>query len=119
MSVPKALQGACGPAGMLRHSVLLQAPPTTSDGAGGQTGDWTQIGGQRPALVIPDTGREREFAGQVEDSQTGKVYMRYAADITAKRRLKFGERLLNIRAAINFEERSEWLVLHYEEGVGQ
>jgi SPP1 family predicted phage head-tail adaptor len=104
---------------MLRHQLQLQAPPTTSDGMGGQSGDWTAVGGLRPALVVPDTGREREFAGQVEDSQTGKVYLRYDAAVTAKRRFLFGARLLNIRAAINFEERSQWLVCAYEEGVGQ
>ncbi len=115
--IPKALQGeACGPAGALRHKVRLQAETRAGDSQGGDVLTWTDVA-TMPARVIPVTGRERMFAHRLEASVTHFVYARYRAGVTAKHRLLFGTRPLNIRAAINLEERNEWLEMQAEEGV--
>ena len=49
---------------------------------------------------------------------THRVTIRHRDGVTPKMRLKFGTRILNIRAVINAGERNRTLELLCEEGVG-
>ena len=49
---------------------------------------------------------------------THRVTIRHRDAVTAKMRLKFGTRILNIRAVVNPSERNRTLELLCEEGVG-
>ncbi len=104
-------------AGALRHRVTLQTVGETPDGGGGFTTAWTDVATVW-AAIEPLRGRERLHAQQLENPVTHRVTIRYRAGVTAKMRLKFGPRILNIRAVVNPSERNRTLELLCEEGVG-
>lgn len=101
---------------MLRHTVLLQAESSTSDGMGGQVKAWTTEATIR-AFVKPKSGTERIFATRLDSTLTHDVFMRYRTGVVAPKRLLFKGRPLQIRAVINIEEADRWLQLQCEEGV--
>lgn len=105
-------------AGMLRHLVVIQEEPSesTPDGAGGRTPDWTDVFTDY-GNVAPLSGRESVIAAQLTEVTSHRVLLRWRPDVNAGMRVKFGVRLLNIRSAINVEERDRWLVLFCDEGV--
>ncbi len=105
-------------AGRLRHRIILQSPGGgTADGGGGVSVAWTDVATVW-AAIEPFKGRERLHAQQIENPLSHKVTIRHRGDVTPKMRLKFGARLLNIRAVIDPAERGRVLELLCEEGVG-
>ncbi len=104
-------------AGALRHRVTLQTVGETPDGGGGFTAAWTD-GATVWAAIEPLRGRERLHAQQLETPVTHRVTIRHRDGVTAKMRIKFGTRILNIRAVVNPSERNRTLELLCEEGVG-
>ena len=70
------------------------------------------------AAIEPLKGSERLRAEQLENPVTHRVSIRHRAGVTPKMRIKFGTRILNIRAVIDPEERNRSLELLCEEGVG-
>ena len=103
----------------LRHRVVLEAEAPAPDGGGGQGDPWaaaTTIATLR-ASITPLSGRERLHAQQLEAGVTHRILLRYRPGVTARQRLRFGDRLFNIRAVIDVEERHRWLEILAEEGV--
>lgn len=107
-------------AGTLRHRLVLQAENPAADGGGGQGADpWAD-----PVTVAtvwgrvePVGGAERLRAMRLEGAVTHTVTIRHRTGVTAGMRILFGVRLLNIRAAIDVNERGRVLKLLCEEGV--
>ena len=103
----------------LRHKIIIQAENPQTDGGGGEGDPWaapTTVATAR-ARIEPLKGSEQLRAMQLEDKVSHRVTIRYRSGITAKQRIKFGSRLLNIRAVINPEERNRFLELLCDEGV--
>jgi len=103
----------------LRHRVVLEAEAPTPDGGGGQGDPWaaaTAVANLR-ACITPLSGHERLHAQQLEAGVTHRILLRYRPGVTAKQRLRFGDRVFNIRAVIDVEERNRWLEILAEEGV--
>jgi SPP1 family predicted phage head-tail adaptor len=105
--------------GSLRQRIEIQAEAATGDGGGGQTDPWASsvVVATVWANVEPLRGDERLRAMQLEDVVTHKITIRYRPGITARMRVKFGARLLNIRAVIDPQEQQRVLELMCEEGV--
>jgi SPP1 family predicted phage head-tail adaptor len=104
-------------AGKLRHLVSFELPPTTSDGQGGVTGDWTLSIPVVRGLLKPASGSERYQAQQLESNVTHHFFMRYRANVTAKHRMVYDGRYFQVRAVIDIEERKQWMDLLLEEGA--
>jgi len=106
--------------GALRHRLTIQAERPITDGGGGQGNDpWAD-----PAIVAvvwgriePLGGGERLRAMQIEDRLSHRITIRHRAGVTARMRVVFGQRIFNIRALVDVEERGRFLHLLCQEGV--
>lgn len=104
--------------GNLRHKVELQKYTLAPDGMGGQIETWTTyatVWGQ----IKPISGIEGMMGMQLQAEVSHDILLRYRDDVDASHRVKYGDRLFNIRAVIDVEERKRWLDLRCEEGVAQ
>lgn len=100
--------------GELRHRVALEAFARSADGGGGATGSWTLVA-EVWAAVLPSSGDESFMHDRVAGRQKYSVWMRYRDGVTPDLRLRFGNRVFDIRAVVNVEERGRWLKLEVEE----
>jgi SPP1 family predicted phage head-tail adaptor len=102
--------------GPMRHRVDFEALTEQKDQHSAIKNVWVKVCDAR-TRIIPLTGRSL-FAAQKEHSEvTGRIEMRYRADITAKMRGVFNGKIYSIHAAINVEERNKDLHLMVSEGV--
>jgi SPP1 family predicted phage head-tail adaptor len=101
-------------AGELRHSVSLQRVTETQSESGEITETWTTLATVR-AAVEPLEGREQYLAQAVHATATTRVRLRYYAGLTAKDRVLFGTRPLNILGITDPDERHRELILLCEE----
>lgn len=106
-----------GRIGDLRLRVTLQAEGATSDDGGGYVSSWEDIASVW-AQIVPLTGNEVFVHARVEAHVTHRITMRYRSDVTTAMRLIYQERVFNIRAVLNSDERNRWLYLLAEEGAG-
>lgn len=101
-------------AGQLRHRIKIQEQARTSDGAGGSTIAWNTIA-TISARVLPLAGQELFEAQKQNPKVSHRVEARYRAGVTAKNRILFDSRILNIEAVANLEERGREMHLMCEE----
>lgn len=99
----------------LRHSIIVQRETRTADGQGGSSVAWGTQASFR-AYVKPVSGTERLFAQRLDATITHRIYARYRTDIATSDRVKYGVRLMQIKAIINIEERNKWIEIHAVEG---
>lgn len=110
--------------GRLRHRVLIQARATTSTGAplqdrsGQEVISWIN-GPTVYADVKPSSGREQVNSEAVQSVISHVVTIRYRTGVTAKNRLLYGGRVLEILAVVDVDERHRWLELTCSEGQTQ
>lgn len=95
-------------AGTLRHTVTIQQKSSVQDSFGALINLWTDVASV-PAAVQPLRGMERSAAKQTQADADIKVIMRYRTGITTTNRIKFGDRLLDIEAVVNIDERNRTL----------
>lgn len=103
-------------AGKLRHRVTIQQLVKADDGYGGIVETWQDVATVW-ATVEPLRGSERYRAQQVQSELTHKVTMRYRPGVKPQMRLLYGDRVLEIEAVIDVEERHRWLELLCSEVV--
>lgn len=110
-------------AGMLRHKVRITREGTEADGAGakipdgagGYTFRWLPVW-EGYVNLGPVSGREAVSAAQLQGTVDGRAVMRFGPAIQSSHRIEYRDRVMNILAPINVEERDRWLVLFYTEG---
>tara|TARA_B100000161_G_scaffold87043_1_gene60890 strand:+ start:4402 stop:4725 length:324 start_codon:yes stop_codon:yes gene_type:complete len=101
--------------GGLRHKVDLQKPTNTRDAGGGAVKTFTTLA-QLYAQIKPVSGQEKYRQGQVQESVTHHVTVRYRSDIGTNMRLVYQSRNFNIRHIRNIDERNRFLLLVCNEG---
>lgn len=104
-------------AGKLRERITIQSETSTSDGGGGYTVGWSNVATVW-AQVKPQRGNEALEAMQMRDTQLYDVIIRYRTDVLPKNRITWNNRIFNIRAVMNKDERDKYLTLVCEDGVG-
>ncbi len=100
----------------MRERVSIEAEINSDDGMGGSVHDH-EVVAEVWAKVMPAKGGEKLFAGQVQDSLTYLVTIRYRDDVTAANRLVWQDKPLNIRAVVNNDMHNRYLTLECVEGV--
>lgn len=113
------MAGAPARIGELRHRLTLEAARGVADGGGGRADPWANplTVASLWGKVEPLTGNERLHAMQIQDRVSHRIVIRHRAGVTPAMRIVFGDRVFNIRAVINVEERGRFLELLCEEGV--
>ena len=103
--------------GPKRRLIVIQEAVETQAADGSVVQTWTDYS-VLWAEILPVTGRE-SFTAQTESSTvTYKVRTRYVSGITTKMRVAVGdERVLDIEAVIDPDERNRELLLLCSEGV--
>lgn len=102
--------------GKLRHRVTLQELVKTDDGYGGIVETWQDVATVW-AAIEPLRGNERYTAQQVQSELSHKVTIRYRAGIKPQMRILYGNRVFDIEAVIDVDERHRWLELLCSEVV--
>lgn len=106
--------------GELDQRIQIEREASSDDGMGGYTSTWSVLHGPIWARVRPMSGRERQFAAQVDAISDYVVIIRNR-DLDESDRIKWvsnGNRILNIRA-IHREPRAEFIKIDVELGANQ
>ncbi len=101
-------------AGTLRHRVTLQRRGDTRDGIGTVTETWTNEATVW-ASIEPLQGREYFEAQRENADVTHKLRIRHRSGVTREMRVIFEDRVFDIEAVLNVEERDRELVLMCKE----
>lgn len=105
------------PAGDLDKRVILEGRATAKNAAGEAVGEWAEIVTVW-ANIRPASSREILLTGSAASQATLTVTIRYRTGITAKNRVRFGTRILDVSGVINPDERNEELRLLCHETGG-
>lgn len=95
----------------MNKRVTVQRPVRTADGAGGNEISWENVATVWAALS-PVSGKEDLVHGRLKGEVTHKVTVRYRSGLTTEMRLLLGDRVLDIRAVIDPQERHRFLDLY-------
>lgn len=99
--------------GWLRHRVVIEAPVSTPDGAGGETVTW-QILATTWAQIEPVAAREDMAGGRLTGVVTHAITMRFRDDVTGGMRVLFRGRRHRVLVARDPDPRRRYLVLDTE-----
>ena len=104
--------------GKLRHQVEILKPITIRD-ALGQEVENLEVEKTVWASIEPLLGKEYFSAKQVNSEVNFKITIRYIDSLLPHWVVQFGQRVFNIEAIINLEERNRYLQLLCSEKVGE
>ncbi|MCT8992048.1 phage head closure protein [Chelativorans sp. SCAU2101] len=96
--------------GNLREHVTLLERVEESDGQGGTTVTWHEIG-PIAARVEPLKGEERVIAGRLASPYDVAVHIRYRDDVRTGWRLVYRGETLDITSLRNLDERKRFLTI--------
>lgn len=94
----------------LRHRVTIEEVTQTTDGQGGYTETWAEIG-KAWADIKPLKAYEKFQAAKFEVPVSHKITMRYRTDITEANRLVYDNRVFEIKGILNEDEDSAFLII--------
>jgi SPP1 family predicted phage head-tail adaptor len=94
----------------MNKRLRLQSPARTGDGQGGCVESWADVA-EVWAELVPLKGYERMQAMQLESPITHRVTMRWRRGVTNAQRLLYGDRVFNIKEALNLDEQDAFLQL--------
>lgn len=94
-----------------------------------QDGEDNRVGGRRSetlrlvrvaqvwASITNVSGSERFESNQLQAELTHRITIRYRKDITRQNKIRYGERMFNIRYIVDWQEKKRFLILHVAEEV--
>lgn len=98
--------------GDLRHRLTLLIPQRSTHPQSRETVITYESAGEIAAAVIPQTGRNSEFANQQSHATDYRITTRYNPSITPHCRLRFRGRLLIITGLVNVDQRNRELLIN-------
>lgn len=101
--------------GRYRHRLIVETLTKTADGGGGFVSNWMPIGQVR-AWVAPVSGAEFLQSQRLSDQITHQISMPYNRLVTPKHRLRWGDRIFNLKSVLNVQERGVELLVMAIEG---
>ena len=106
--------------GKLKHSITIEKTRGTKDDYGQDVQTWVEVCSVR-ADIRPIGGKERLAAMAYESKITHTVAIRYTSELeplvnAGAYRILFGDRVLQIIAGRNLDEKNRMIVFDCEEG---
>jgi SPP1 family predicted phage head-tail adaptor len=92
----------------LNKRVTIQNVARSEDGQGGYTETWPD-GATVWARLVQKKAWEKFQAQQTQTPVIWAVTMRYRTDVTSSSRIKYGDRILNVKEIINRNEEKRFL----------
>lgn len=102
--------------GKLRHKICIETKATMRNSLGEEVVTWTPFL-YAWASIEPLSGREFFLAQQTQASVDHKINLRYQPGIRPEMRVSWGERMFDITAVLNKEERNTELMLYVSESI--
>jgi len=94
--------------GNFKQRVSIERYTTTSDGMGGTTQTYSEVG-KVWANIIPLSGKKRLEFGKLDSTVTHEILMRYKEDISDQDRLKYKGKNYTLKFKINEDEENAYL----------
>lgn len=110
--------------GSLNKRLILQKPSDTLDDYGQKSTSWSDVK-TIWGNIKPVSGREKMRSGAVESTLSHTIAVRFDTDLCPLmeldgHRIKYsppeGERLFNIKTAIDMDEKRQYIIMDCEEG---
>lgn len=101
--------------GKLNKRIQLQYEAKVSDGMGGFTTTWTNLGDPIWSAIWPTSAKEIAALNSTNLEVTHRIRIRYRSAFKTSWRIKFGERYFSISGKLNPEEKNEYLDLMCKE----
>ena len=109
----------------LKHKLTLEQEVQTSDGQGGYSRSWETVADIWAEILPISGGQTRSYGsgnevysqGQLQNTLTHRILVRYHSDLNAGMRLVFEQRAFNIRFIANTDEEKDTLEILAEEGA--
>lgn len=110
--------------GDLRHQIVIEQRSASQDSFGDQVQTWTTVT-TTYADIVPLSGRELQAAQSISTEVSHQIRVRYNSNIAsfsdpklmAALRVRFGNRLFNIHASLNVDERNNEMNFLASEGL--
>jgi len=102
--------------GELRHKICIEEKVILRDSYGAEQVTWTPFL-YAWAKIEPLTGREYFASKQTQASTSHKITMRYQAGIHPYHRISWADRVFNIDAILNEDERNISLIIFATEAI--
>lgn len=96
------------PAAAFKKRVIIQNRTFSSDGQGGFTETWTNASTVW-CSIEPMKAMERFQTAQLATPMTHKIVMRYSSTLTSSSRLKYGNRIFDVKEVLNRNADSRFL----------
>lgn len=100
--------------GRLSKYVTLQSASVVSDGAGGETVSWIDVGGAH-ARIDPVQAREQVDADRLDGVISHRIYTRYRTDLLGGMRLVYKDRIFRVLVTQDLDEQKRYTVSLCEE----
>jgi len=103
--------------GKLNKRIQLQYEAKVSDGMGGFTTTWTDLGDPIWAAIWPTSAKDITALNSTTLEVTHRIRIRFRSSFKSSWRIKFGNRYFAIVSILNPEEKNEWLDLMCKESA--
>ena len=100
----------------LRERIAIERMARIDDGSGGYTEQWATVASVA-AQVLPTGGREVLTGGSMAGIQGWKVTIRHRPDLSPADRIRWRDKLLNVKSAADPDGKRAWTVAFAESGV--
>lgn len=100
----------------LRHRITLQNRSTVKDGFGQELTQWVDVA-TCFAQIEPVSGASQTAGEAVSAPVKYVIFIRYRAGVSARMRVLYGSRRLEIDSVMNVDERIRWLQLDCTQGL--
>lgn len=103
-------------AGKLIHKISYEREQETPDMRGGSIIEW-EYQGEIWAFIKPVSWGESMAQARLNSTITHNIHTRFDGDIRTTDRLKYGDRIFQIKAVVNEDERNMWTIIRAVEQV--